>query len=156
MTAFIRDNETTTFTLIGERSCDSFKFCIAGKNIAGQGVFSCNPDTLLYILPLERISHTLFQSERNFLLSVNVTVSYSTKKLKFLPSLFSFSFLLCVLSFISPLSFSFLFYLPIPCLQSPLFLTFLHSAFPPHISFLLTFLPSFYPFIRLTNLLIIY
>ena len=143
MTAFIRDNETTTFTLIGERSCDSFKFCIAGKNIAGQGVFSCNPDTLLYILPLERISHTLFQSERNFLLSVNVTVSYSTKKiiisslsfLIFLPFMCSIIHLSTILlfSFLPSyplLTISFISYLSSFCIPSSyLFSSYISSFF---------------------------
>ncbi len=75
MKAVVQDERMTTFNLIGDRSCDPFKFCITGRNVLGQGDLFCDQETLPYVPHLESISFSMSKSERNFIVSVNVTVS---------------------------------------------------------------------------------
>ena len=75
MTKNVTDVNNTTFTLLGNRSCDPYRLCIAGRNTVGQGEDSCTVGSLPYIPTLDRIQYSLSKRNGNFALTVMIMVS---------------------------------------------------------------------------------
>ncbi len=75
ITKDVKDINNATFTLLGNRSCDPYRLCIAGRNIVGQGEDSCTVGSLPYIPSLDRIQYSLSGHNGNFALTVMIRVS---------------------------------------------------------------------------------
>ncbi len=75
MTKDVTDVQNTTFTLLGNMSCDRYRFCIAGRNMVGQGEDSCTVGSLPYIPSIDRIQYSLSKRNGNFALTVMIMVS---------------------------------------------------------------------------------
>ncbi len=75
MTKDVTNMQNTTFTLLGNRSCDPYILCIAGRNTVGQGEDSCTVGSLPYIPSLDRIQYSLSKRNGNFTLAVMIIVS---------------------------------------------------------------------------------
>ncbi len=75
MTTNVTDMQNITFTLLGNRSCDPYRLCIAGRNTVGQGEDSCTVGSLPYIPSLDRIQYSLSKHNGNFALTVMIMVS---------------------------------------------------------------------------------
>ncbi len=75
MTKNVTDMQNITFTLLGIRSCDPYRLCIAGRNTVGQGEDSCTVGSLPYIPTLDRIQYSLSKHNGNFALTVMIMVS---------------------------------------------------------------------------------
>ncbi len=75
ITKNVKDMQNITFTLLGNRACNSYRLCIAGRNTVGQGEDSCVVGSLPYIPTLDRIQYSLSKRNGNFALTVMIMVS---------------------------------------------------------------------------------
>ncbi len=75
MTKNVTDVNNTSFTFLGNRSCDPYRLCIAGRNTVGQGEDSCTVGSLPYIPYIDTIQYSLSKRNGNFALTVMIMVS---------------------------------------------------------------------------------